>query len=79
MADPYWGELDYKEKSFCSDLGIQPEDYVNLKRKMFEERAKNKKLTQELIQSMGKDFRSMKDKLPKVFDFWVKTWAIQKQ
>ena len=49
MADPYWGELDNKEKSLCSDLNIKPEDYVNLKRRMFEERAKNKKITQELL------------------------------
>lgn len=76
MADPYWGELDNKEKSLCSDLNIKPEDYVNLKRRMFEERAKNKKITQELLQSTGKDFRSLKDRIPNVYDFWVKTRTI---
>jgi hypothetical protein len=46
MADPYWGELDSKEKALCADFNIKPEDYINLKKKIFEERAKNKKITE---------------------------------
>lgn len=76
MADPYWAELDNKEKSLCADLNIKPEDYVNLKKKMFEERAKNKKITEQLLANSGKDFKSLKERIPNVFDFWVKTKLI---
>lgn len=37
IAEPRWEELENKEKKFCSENSIKPEDYLYLKKKIIEE------------------------------------------
>ena len=78
MAEPKWDELDQKEKELCSKMNLKPADYLNLKVKVFEEKAKNKAITQSKMNEYGRDIRAIKEKIPNIYEFWVKTNFISK-
>jgi len=37
------------------------------------ELAKNKAITESLVRDKGKDLKNIRDKVPVIYDFWVKT------
>lgn len=73
MAEPKWEDLDKKEKQLCSEQNIKPEDYLTLKRKIIELQVKNKAITLAIVTEKGKEIKHFRDKIPVIYDFWVKT------
>lgn len=76
IAENGWGELDAKEKSFCSKNSIKPEEYTALKKHIIYEQTKNKAITEALLAEKGKEFKGLRDKMPLLMDYWVKSRLI---
>ena len=78
MTFPGWEKLDNKEKDLCSDNNFKPEEYLNLKKLIQQEIIKNKAITNALLKEKSKDYKSITDKIPAIYDFFVKINIIQK-
>lgn len=77
-TEPGWTDLDRKEKTLCHENGIKPKDYLMLKKKIVEEQEKNKAISKEMLSEKGKDIKGVKDKLPTIFDFWIRSSFLQR-
>ena len=73
MIQPGWDELDNKEKDLCIENNIRPEDYLQLKKQIVIEHAKNRAITEAFVKEKGKELKNVRDKVPTIYDFWVKT------
>lgn len=43
------------------------------KKKIIIEHSKNKAITEAFVKETGKDIRNIREKIPVIYDFWVKT------
>ena len=77
MMQPGWAELDNKEKDLCQYNNLKPDEYLSLKKQLQIEFGKNKTITENMIKEKGKDLRNIRDKVPVIYEFWVKTNFIQ--
>ncbi len=75
---PQFDQLDTKEKQFISTIGITPSEYLNFKKAIMFEAIKNKAITENHIKDKMAEFKAVRDKVPALFDFWVKVNVIQK-
>ena len=78
MAHRGWDKLENKEKDLCSEHDIEPEDYLQLKQVIQIEATKNKAIHQQLVKDKCKDYQSVKEKIPQLYDFWLKVNFIKK-
>ena len=72
MARVDWEGLDNKEKDLCSENDIEPQDYLLLKRQIALEATKNRAITTSMMADRSKEMRTLRDKVPVIYDFWVK-------
>jgi len=77
-ASPKFSLLDQKEKDFCQRISMTPNDYLNLKSLILLEVAKNKNVTETYIKEKMPEFKNLREKVPLLFEFWVKIHAIPK-
>ena len=52
---------------------MKPDDYLALKTKIITEKAKNKAISEALIKEKGKDLKNLREKVPILYEFWVKS------
>ena len=77
MILPEYDKLDTKEKELVSRIGLQPQDYLTLKKKIIMEAAKNKSINEGFIREKLPEFKNVKEKIPLLYEFWVKVRVIQ--
>ena len=78
MASPLWDKLENKEKELCLDNEIEPEEYIQLKQMIQIEATKNKAINQQLVKDKSKEYQTVREKIPLIYDFWVNVNLIKK-
>lgn len=68
-----WEELDKKEKELCQEHNLKPEDYLQLKKSIQLELYRNKSLSETMIKEKGKEIKNVREKVPAIYEFWVRT------
>jgi hypothetical protein len=63
---------------FISTIGITPSEYLQFKKAITFEVIKNKAITESHIKEKMPEFKTVRDKVPALFDFWVKVNVISK-
>lgn len=79
MVEPGWGDLDVKERRFITDANLKPEDYLAIKKQLLAENMKNKVVSEALIKEKGRDIKSIKEKAPLIFDFFIQSKLINQK
>lgn len=78
-TDKSWMDLDQRERVFCTDNSLKPDEYLKIKRQIVVENAKNIAITQSFVKEKSKALRDFRDKVPLLFDFWVTVGVIPKK
>lgn len=79
MVEPGWGDLDVKERRFCTDANMKPDDYLAIKKQLLVENMRTKAVTEALIKEKGRDIKGIKEKAPLIFDFFVQSKLINQK
>ena len=74
-ADEKWNSLSKKEKQFCSEFNIKPTSYCTLKRQIQFEVAKNRKITNQFLETLQTRNRNVpmttRNQIPAIYEFMV--------
>lgn len=72
MTYSNWEMLDNKEKDLCLENNIKPDDYLSLKKQIVIEVARNKAVTESWMKDKSNNLKNVREKVPVLFDFFVR-------